>query len=239
MPEATKPENSLTVEEAAVLVSSDERPVPYRPSDVYEDIPDLVEVATISAEGKEEMIFVERPRTFSDNALKHGLSLAIRLDALWPMAINGFKMNPLTGKGYATLGKEGAYQFTEADSTDNNYLRTLGETGILGFISFYGVIVTAIYFAFRGYRQNDELLVMLSIGFLASSFALLVNASYIDVYAASKVAFSYWGLTGLYLASVTILSPNLLKVKWINSLDRKFDTYLVKVKQRINSKKFL
>jgi len=237
MPEATKPENSLTVEEATVLVSSDERPVPYRPSDVYEDIPDLVEVATISAEGKTETILVEKPRTFSANALEHGLSLAIRLDALWPMAINGFKMNPLTGKGYATLGKEGAYQFTEADSTDNNYLRTLGETGILGFVSFYGVIVTAIYFAFRGYGQKDELLVTLSIGFIASSFGLLVNASYIDVYAASKVAFSYWGLTGFYLASVTLLSPELLKVNWISKLDRQFDGYLIKMNKRIKSKK--
>lgn len=237
MPKAERPENSLTVEEATVLVSSDQRPVPYRPSDVYEDIPDLVEVATISAQGKEETIFVEKPRTFSDNSLKYGLSLGIRLDALWPMAIEGFKTNPLTGKGYATLGKEGLYSFTEADSTDNNFLRTLGETGLLGFISFYGVVVLALYFAIKGYKDEDFLLQLISIGFIASSIGLLINATYIDVYAASKVAFSYWGLTGLYLASVSVIDPSLLKVGWIDKLNEKSDLMIKNLQRKFKKSK--
>lgn len=237
LPKAEKPENSLTLEEATILVSSDERPVPYRPSDVYEDIPDLVKVSTVSAEGVEETIWVEQPRTFSDNALKHGLSLAIRLDALWPMAINGFKANPITGKGYATLGKEGLYSFTEADSTDNNFLRTLGETGALGFASFYGVIFFALYLGSKGYRQEDPLLQIISIGFMASSVGLLINALYIDVYAASKVAFVYWGITGFYLAGLEVIAPNLAKVGWVESLNSKFEQIMKSVKNKFKKTK--
>ena len=75
--------------------------------------------------------------TWSANALKYGLSMGIRLDSLWPHALNAFSLNPFTGKGYATLNKLGVTEFTEFDSTDNNFLRVLGETGLLGFMGTF------------------------------------------------------------------------------------------------------
>ena len=33
---------------------------------------------------------VEKDRVWSDNALKYGLSMGIRLDTLWPNAVKGF-----------------------------------------------------------------------------------------------------------------------------------------------------
>ncbi|MGD9129050.1 MAG: O-antigen ligase family protein, partial [Candidatus Woesebacteria bacterium] len=198
------PKNAISLEEAQklenVLVESDQRPVPQKPSDVYVDVPDYVEVATISAEGKETTIIEARERTWSANAIKHGLSLAIRLDELWPRAIQGFMRNPLLGSGYATLNKEGSTHFTEAESTDNNFLRTLGETGLLGFLSFYGVILLAIYIAAQFVNHKKTLLSAVSIAFIVASISLLVNAIYIDVYAASKVAYTYWTLVGLTMA---------------------------------------
>lgn len=205
VPTVQKPDNAISTDEAVrIIVSSDERPTTTRPGDVYEDIPDIVEVATKSADGTETTILVSQPRVFSENALKHGLSLAIRLDALWPQAIKGFQRNPLTGSGYATLNKLGYQHFTEADSTDNNFLRTLGETGLLGFITFYGSILLAIYLSVSLFKSEDVTNKILSIGYFAGSIGLLINATYIDVYAASKVAFTFWSVTGLLLAALAM-----------------------------------
>lgn len=208
-PLAQIPENGLSTDEAArIIVSSDQRPVKERPSDVYVDVPDLVEVevATISATGAASTttIIEERDRVFSDCAIQRGLSLCIRLETLWPQAIAGFMRNPLFGSGYATLNKAEASDFTEADSTDNNFLRTLGETGLLGFITFYGVVAIAFWYGVRAYLSRDPLLQTIAVGFLAASVGLLINAVYIDVFASSKVAFTYWALAGLLLAYMSL-----------------------------------
>lgn len=196
-----------------VLTATDQQPVTVRPSDVYEDIPDLVKVSTTSADGTVTTTTVEKERTWSDNALKYGLSMAIRLDTLWPNAIRGFMRNPLLGSGYATLNKESAYQFLEADSTDNNYLRILGETGLLGFISFFGIIIIAIQQAWKHLQDKEVFVAAAAIGLVAGSIALMANASYIDVYAASKVAFSYWGIVGLILTILALPKNKKLLIK--------------------------
>ena len=202
------PKNAISTDEMLkIMVKSDQRPTEnkpnlQRPSDVYVNVPDEITVATRSANGTMEITTIKKPRTYSINALKHGLSLAIRLDSLWPQAIRGFRRNPLTGSGYATLNKHGEYQFTEADSTDNNYLRTLGETGLVGFIIFYGIIVYVIQQTLIFIRKTGDLLLKgLAFGFLAGIIGLLINAIYIDVFAASKVAMIFWALVGMMLAS--------------------------------------
>ncbi len=173
-----------------------------KPDDVYVNIPDLVKVATVSATGGTTYIIVEKERTWSDNALKYGLSLAIRLDTLWPQALRGFVRNPLFGSAYATLNKEKTAQYTEADSTDNNFLRVLGETGLLGFVSFFGVLLFVTYQTKKAFATKDSLLSGLALGFLAGTVGLLINAITIDVFAASKVAFTYWALSGLVIGGL-------------------------------------
>jgi len=135
LPKIRKPNNAISIEEATeiakVTAKSDQPPSttnPNLPGDVYEDIPLPID------DGEGGVTIVSR--TFSDNAYKYGLSAAIRFDALWPRAWAGFMANPLLGSGYSSLTKETVQQFTEAESTDNNFLRTLGETGILGFVLF-------------------------------------------------------------------------------------------------------
>lgn len=200
-----KPKNAITTSEAEVLIASDTQP---RPADVYVDVPAPTRIATVSATGEQTTIVVQQKRTYSDNALKHGLSLAIRLDTLWPRAIEGFKKNPLLGSGYATLTKETNTQFTEAESTDNNFLRTLGETGILGFVTFYGAIAIAIkviYTTPKKRIKKHPMLLLYGVGFVSATIGLLLNAVYIDVFAASKIAFTYWSLAGITTALFTKL----------------------------------
>lgn len=204
--EAKKPDNGIAIDQ--VLTPSDQQPVATRPSDVYVDVPDYKQVATIAADGTATIATQAVPRTYSENAFEHGLSLAIRLDTLWPRAIEGFKRDPLLGSGYATLTKESTQQFTEAESTDNNFLRTLGETGALGFITFYGTIVLSCWYALQwifgshvAQNQKDSdrpsFEKLFAVGYVAGSLGLLVNAVYIDVYASSKVALTYWMIAGV------------------------------------------
>ena len=201
--EIKKPEHGISTEQAEVLVSSDTRPTPIKPSDVYVDVPDQIKVATVSATGEKSFIILEVPRTYSENALKHGLSMAIRLDTLWPQALAGFYKNPLLGSGYATLTKASVDEFTEADSTDNNFLRTLGETGLLGFMSFYGSVLIALVTCKKilmDKLESDTSKKLFAIGFIGATIGLLINATFIDVFAASKVAYTYWSMTGILLA---------------------------------------
>ncbi len=202
-PAATPPPGTITTDEAmqlGILTPTDERPVPAIPKDVYVNVPDIQKVATKSADGTTTIIEIDKgPRTYSANAQKYGLSLAIRLDELWPNAIKGFMSNPLLGKGYATLNKKGVEQFTEAESTDNNFLRTLGETGLLGFMTFYGIVGVILLSAIKAMRQRNFAEKALGIGIFSASVGLLLNALYIDVFAASKVAQTYWTIAGIFL----------------------------------------
>ncbi len=175
------------------------------PAGVYVDVPDEVQVSTVSAGGQKTTTTVKRPRVYSECALKKELSLCIRLETLWPRAIEGFLYNPVLGTGYATLTKEGIEVFTEADSTDNNYLRTLGETGGLGFIVFYGSIIYLLVKSFKRIKDEDWLIRTLTVGFIGGSIGLLLNAIYIDVFAASKVAQTYWTVSGVVIAALTVV----------------------------------
>ncbi len=188
------PDNGIAVDENT-LTRTDEQPISTRPVDVYEDIPDQV----LEEDNAGNVVIVEKERTWSPNAMKYGLSLAIRLDELWPNAIAGFMTNPLLGSAYATLNKQEFYQFTEAESTDNNFLRTLGETGLLGFITFYGIF-WVIFYQIKQNKKASPWLKSLNLAFMAASIGLLVNALYIDVFASSKIAFTYWALAGAILA---------------------------------------
>jgi len=142
---------------------------------------------------------------YSENALKYGLSIGIRLDALWPRALAGFLRNPLLGSGYSTLVKAENTEFTQAESTDNDYLRMLGETGILGTVLFLSLPLTLIFLAYRALRTTASLLFQaLFLGAIGATVGLLVNATYIDVFESSKVAYSFWLLSALVARAIEL-----------------------------------
>lgn len=196
----------------AVTSRSDQPPSPFkpgdRPSDVYEDILEPIPVATDSEE------IVLRQRTYSQAALQYDLSTGIRFDALWPRAIKGFLRNPLLGSGYSTLTKTQVSEFTEAESTDNDFLRMLGETGLLGTIAFLGILAVAIISIWKVLPGvKDSVLYSIFVGAIALTLGLLINAVYIDVFEASKVAYSYWAFMGLVLGAVTLKKQEFEKNK--------------------------
>jgi hypothetical protein len=168
-----------------------------KPADVYDDTYERLAAYLATTAGENLNV------NYSANALKYGLSMGIRLDTLWPNALKALKTNPLLGTGYSTLVKEHVWEFTVAESTDNDYLRMLGETGLLGALAFLAIIYTGGQSLWQAYKRavkpEDY---ALPLAMLAATAGLLVNALYIDVFEASKVAYGYWSLLGLALAGV-------------------------------------
>lgn len=169
---------------------------PAVPSDVYKNIP-----LYSSASGTLAAI----PRVYSQNAVEYDLSTGIRLDYTWPHAIAGFAKNPLLGSGYSTLQKDNVEIFTEAESTDNDFLRALGETGLLGFLAFFGIVAVVCLYAFKGFAKiNDIFYATIVAAFASAIIGLLANAVLIDVFEASKVAYIFWIMSAILLATVKL-----------------------------------
>ncbi|HSX19489.1 MAG TPA: O-antigen ligase family protein [Candidatus Saccharimonadales bacterium] len=177
------------------------------PSDVYSNIPEnnstnAAVAATLAA----------KPRVYSQAAVQYDLSTGIRLDYTWPQAIKGFLRNPLFGSGYSTLTKKNIEDFTEAESTDNDFLRALGETGLLGFLSFFGAIAFICYFGITNLKKiDDPFYATVVAGLTAATIGLLVNAVYIDVFEASKVAYAFWIGTAIMFATVKLAAQSKTK----------------------------
>lgn len=109
-------------------------------------------------------------------------SFQIRVNIEWPRAINAFLKNSLLGTGYSSLGV----------ATDNDFLRSLGEVGILGTISF-ALLLIAIWKAIdKGIQTQEKLLKYFSAGLLAMIVSFLINSTFIDAFEASKVATIFW-----------------------------------------------
>lgn len=166
-------------------------PRPNLPTDVSEESESIREQSA-KDEGRE----YNGPQ-YSANALKYGLSMGIRLDVLWPNAIRGFMTNPLLGTGYATLVKSNVGEFTYAESTDNDYLRMLGETGLLGTLAFLTTIYLVIRYSYLILKSSNTKADLLALGAIGATVALLVTATYIDIFESSKVAYTYWILVGM------------------------------------------
>jgi len=132
-------------------------------------------------------------------------STDIRLKVEWPRAILAFEKNPLLGTGFSSVTL----------STDNDYLRMLAETGILGFLAFFAFVFEVLRIAI-GFISNklaekrDKLII---IGIIGSSIGYFLNATFIDVFEASKIAFFFWILAGAALKIIDLENEDLKSKK--------------------------
>lgn len=122
------------------------------------------------------------------------LSTSIRLNVEWPRSIRAFQKNPILGTGFSSITL----------ATDNDYLRALGETGILGLGAF-------LLFLWRIVRKLAKSLPIpkefsIKSAYQAAIFASLpgifLNAVFIDIFEASKFAIIFWILLGFALANL-------------------------------------
>lgn len=124
-------------------------------------------------------------------------SITIRFNVEWPRSINAFLKNPILGTGYSSITL----------ATDNDYLRILGETGLLGFLSIFLLFLEVFRRAFTYLSKKEpgfEKVVV--IGIMGSIIGLLINASFIDVFEASKVAYVFWMLVGIMIGMINLFN---------------------------------
>jgi len=116
-------------------------------------------------------------------------SASIRINVEWPRAIRAFVKDPIIGTGYSSIDL----------ATDNDFLRMLGETGILGLFSFL------LIFARIGKLFIKEAFLLtkfkgVELGFIAglvgATIGTFLIATFIDIFEASKFATIFWLLLG-------------------------------------------
>jgi len=127
------------------------------------------------------------------NVVAYDLSFTTRFQGEWPHALMIFKKDIWLGGGYSATGL----------AVDNNYLRILGEVGLLGFISYFGIfLVAGIYIKKILPEVKSQVVKSFVFGFIAGSFGLILNAMFIDVFEASKIAYIFWLLVGVILGTL-------------------------------------
>lgn len=118
----------------------------------------------------------------------YDLSFTTRFQGEWPKTFEAFKRNIFLGSGFGSVSL----------AVDNNYLRILGESGLFGFASFISIFIIALIYIKKVLPKVDSPIIRsFIIGFVAGSFGLALNAFLIDVFEASKIAFTYWLLMGV------------------------------------------
>lgn len=127
----------------------------------------------------------------------------IRFNVEWPRAINAWKKNPTVGSGLGSITL----------ATDNDYLRCLGESGLLGLITFGSIFIFFIFNTFPNLsiKKKHNHLQQISIIFFGCMLTMLANATFIDVFESSKVAYLFWIMMAFYYQSLTIKSSDEIK----------------------------
>ena len=110
----------------------------------------------------------------------------IRFNAEWPRAITAYRKNPLLGTGLGSITL----------ATDNDYLRSLGESGLWGTITFFTIVAFFIFLTLRSPSKINLI-------FLGALLVHLANAVFIDVFEASKTAYTFWIFLGIYHQTLT------------------------------------
>ena len=122
-------------------------------------------------------------------------SMSIRLNVEWPRAIRAFSKNPILGTGYSSITL----------ATDNDFLRLLGEVGIIGFSAFILIIVNIAVLAKQAIKNVSKFAGVekgFVMAYVAALPAVLLNAFFIDIFEASKFAIIFWLLTGMFVSLV-------------------------------------
>jgi O-antigen ligase len=120
-------------------------------------------------------------------------SYNIRTDVEWPRAIRAFNKNPLLGTGYSSI----------TDATDNDYLRSLGETGLMGTFSLSLIFCLLLFTFIKAMKRVNTFERLFLIAVICATINILITAVFIDVLEASKIASLLWIMLGVSWAVAT------------------------------------
>lgn len=136
-------------------------------------------------------------------AFAYDLSFTTRFQGEWPNALAAFRRNVIVGSGYGSVSL----------AVDNSYLRMLAEVGALGFAAFLSIFLSlGLYLRYTWSAIESPLVRSFSMGFVMGIIGLSINAIFIDVFEASKVAFVLWLLAGFVVGSVQAYAASAIRL---------------------------
>jgi len=176
-------------------------PLPEPAEEVVEEVEEVVEeveeVEELEPKPKAKVREVEEWQPTAELSVEY--SSGIRFDVEWPRSLRAFAKNPFLGTGYSSVTL----------ATDNDYLRLLAETGLLGFLAFFLIFLEigkeVFRFARNSYPGLRKSLVMALSG---AALGFLANAVFIDVFESSKIAFVFWLLMGILVGMIKLKKEN-------------------------------
>ena len=125
--------------------------------------------------------------------IAYDVSFTTRFQGEWPNTLAAFQKNIFLGSGYGSVSL----------AVDNSYLRALGETGTFGLLSFAAIFILIGIYIKKVWRTLDSPMVKhFLVGFAGGLLGLGINAIFIDVFEASKVAFSLWLVAGVAMGTM-------------------------------------
>jgi hypothetical protein len=140
---------------------------------------------------QEQQVISKNGEIIVKKAFAYDVSFTTRFQGQWPRALEALQRNFLLGSGYSSINL----------ATDNNYLRILGETGVAGLLAFLAIFtVFGIYIKNIASTITETRTRTFIYGVTSGVLGLGLNAILIDVFEASKVAFTVWPLMGITLA---------------------------------------
>jgi O-antigen ligase len=133
------------------------------------------------------VVYAEEQVVFEDR------STSIRLNVEWPRALRALSKNPLLGTGYSSITL----------ATDNDYLRALGEVGILGFSAFILIFISMTKILINDKMTSpNHIEKIFFTSLVGGTIGILISASFIDIFEASKFATNYWILMGILIGRI-------------------------------------
>lgn len=153
--------------------------------------------------GQDAEVYIINGPYLIKKTLAYDLSFTTRFQGEWPNAMAAFRKNILLGSGYGSVSL----------AVDNSYLRMLGEVGGLGLGVFIALfIITGIIIVGTWKCIDNPLVKHFTIGLAAGIIGLAINAFFIDVFEASKIAFLLWLLMGITLGTLRLYQKSVIHV---------------------------
>ncbi len=137
-------------------------------------------------------------------AVVYDISFTTRLQGTWARALTAFDKSPLLGTGYSSIGL----------GSDSSFIRSLGETGLFGFLVFISIFAAfGLLLKSSLSKVKDKFAHSFLTGVAGGSLGLMINAFLIDVFEASKMAYIFWIVLGIAVGLIcrTVKVDNLFK----------------------------
>jgi O-antigen ligase len=144
---------------------------------------------------------------FDDSYLskaKHGGRLQF-----WPRALHIWQHNPIFGAGLGLVGDSVAIVKKVPGATwiDNQYIKVIGETGLVGILSYLAMLFTPIVSGFKWLRSQQErhtLGYALNTGIVSALFGFLVENFVEGVFETWVISTYFWVLVAMLLANMRL-----------------------------------